>query len=121
MLTSVHLAAGTQVNHTAWTQARWVAGWRSQSARCAGRTVTPGVQRNRLVDDDGERQIWAKIRSGLSNGMLPTARPTHAIDLARQGSGCDGRAVHISDIEASLSSENLTRGRGHIVVTSLKN
>jgi hypothetical protein len=56
------------LNRAAWTLGRWVAAGELEQA-----TVEDGLyaaaDQNGLVADDGERQTWATIRSGLSAGL----------------------------------------------------
>jgi hypothetical protein len=59
------------LNRAAWTLGRWVAAGALEQAEvedglCAAAEV------NRLVVDDGERQTWSTIRSGLSAGLQRT-------------------------------------------------
>jgi len=56
------------VNRAAWTLGRWVAaGALEQAAVEDG--LYEAAERNGLVGDDGQRQVWATVRSGLSAGM----------------------------------------------------
>jgi hypothetical protein len=56
-------------NHAAWTLGRWIAaGVLDQGAVEDARYAT--AEQNGLVADDGPRQCWATIRSGLSVGAL---------------------------------------------------
>jgi hypothetical protein len=57
------------LNHAAWTLGRWVA-----AGKLEQRDVEDGLyaaaERCNLVADDGQRQCWATIRSGLGAGLL---------------------------------------------------
>ncbi|HEV7665621.1 MAG TPA: hypothetical protein VGQ62_18965 [Chloroflexota bacterium] len=56
------------LNQAAWTLGRWVAtGALDQST--AEDQLYEAAQQNGLVADDGERQTWATIRSGLAAGI----------------------------------------------------
>jgi hypothetical protein len=56
------------LNHAAWTLGRWIAaGALDQSNVEDG--LYSAAQRNGVIADDGERQTWATIRSGLSAGL----------------------------------------------------
>ena len=57
------------LNRAAWTLGRWVAAGALDQAEVED-GLFDAAERNRLVADDGERQIWATIRSGLSAGLL---------------------------------------------------
>jgi hypothetical protein len=56
------------LNRAAWTLGHWVA-----AGALAQSTVEEGLyaaaEQNGLVADDGERQTWSTIRSGLSAGL----------------------------------------------------
>jgi hypothetical protein len=56
------------LNHAAWTLGRWV-----ESGKLEQREVEDGLdaaaEQTGLVADDGERQCWATIRSGLGAGL----------------------------------------------------
>jgi hypothetical protein len=56
------------LNRAAWTLGRWVAVGALEQAEVEDELYAAG-ERNHLVADDGERQCWATIRSGLSAGM----------------------------------------------------
>jgi len=56
------------LNHAAWTLGRWVAAGALEQ-RDVEDELYAAAARNGLVGDDGERQIWATIRSGLSTGL----------------------------------------------------
>jgi hypothetical protein len=59
----------TALNGAAWTLGRWIAaGALEQSA--AEDALYAAAERNGLVADDGQRQCWATIRSGLGAGLL---------------------------------------------------
>jgi hypothetical protein len=56
------------LNHAAWTLGGWIAaGALEQSDVEDG--LYAAAARNGLVADDGERQTWSTIRSGLSAGL----------------------------------------------------
>jgi hypothetical protein len=66
------------LNGAAWTLGGWIA------AGALGQTdvedaLYAAAERNGLVGDDGERQTWATIRSGLGSGLQ---RP---VDLDARG------------------------------------
>ena len=66
------------LNHTAWTLGRWVAAGALEQGDVED-VLYAAAERNGLVADDGDRQRWATIRSGLSAGLqqpvdLDTAR-----------------------------------------------
>jgi hypothetical protein len=61
------------LNHTAWTLGRWVAVGALEQAEVEDELYA-AAERNGLVDDDGQRQTWATIRSGLAAGMQQSAR-----------------------------------------------
>jgi hypothetical protein len=52
------------LNHAAWTLGRWVAAGALDQADVEDELYV-AAERNGLVADDGERQVWATIRSGL--------------------------------------------------------
>jgi hypothetical protein len=57
------------LNGAAWTLGRWVAaGGLEQTA--TEDALYAAAERNGLVGDDGQRQCWATIRSGLGAGLL---------------------------------------------------
>ncbi len=56
------------LNGTAWTLGRWIAAGALEQANVEDELYAAAV-RNRLIADDGERQCWATIRSGLSAGL----------------------------------------------------
>jgi hypothetical protein len=53
------------LNHAAWTLGRWVAASTLEQAT-AEDSLYSAAERNGLIADDGQRQCWATIRSGLS-------------------------------------------------------
>lgn len=56
------------LNQAAWSLGRWVAaGALDQSA--VEDQLYVAAQQNGLVEDDGERQTWATIRSGIGAGI----------------------------------------------------
>ena len=57
------------LNGAAWTLGRWVAAGALEQADVED-VLYAAAERNGLVADDGERQTWATIRSGLSKGLL---------------------------------------------------
>ena len=57
------------VSATAWTLGHWVAAGAIDRAAVED-ALYAAAERNGLVVDDGERQCWATIRSGLSAGLL---------------------------------------------------
>jgi hypothetical protein len=64
----------TALNAAAFTLGRWI------SARAFEQTVVEdalyaAAERNGLVNDDGQRQCWATIRSGLSAGLQQPIDP----------------------------------------------
>jgi hypothetical protein len=60
------------LNVAAWTLGHWIAaGALEQSEVEDG--LFDAAARNGLVAEDGERQIWATIRSGLSAGLQTPA------------------------------------------------
>jgi hypothetical protein len=56
------------LNHAAWTLGRWVAAGALEQAAVEDELYA-ATKHNHLVADDGERQCWATIRSGLSAGL----------------------------------------------------
>jgi hypothetical protein len=56
------------LNHAAWTLGRWVAAGLLEQTVVEDELYAAG-ERNGLVADDGHRQVWATIRSGLSAGL----------------------------------------------------
>ena len=56
------------LNKTAWKLGRWVAGDALEQADVEDGLYAAAVA-NDLVTDDGERQCWATIRSGLGAGL----------------------------------------------------
>ena len=56
------------LNRAAWTLGRWVAAGALEQGAVEDELYAAGA-RNGLVADDGERQCWATIRSGLSAGL----------------------------------------------------
>jgi hypothetical protein len=60
------------LNRAAWTLGRWVAAGAFDQAEVEN-GLYDAVERNGLVADVGQRQVWATIRSGLSAGLLQTA------------------------------------------------
>jgi hypothetical protein len=56
------------LNHAAWTLGRWVAAGALAQAEVE-ETLYAAAELNGLVADDGQRQCWATIRSGLNAGM----------------------------------------------------
>jgi hypothetical protein len=56
------------LNRAAWTLGRWVAAGALEQGEVEDGLYAAAV-RNGLVADDGERQAWATIRSGLSAGL----------------------------------------------------
>jgi hypothetical protein len=57
------------LNRAAWTLGRWVAAGALEQAEVED-ALYAAAERNRLVAEDGDRQCWATIRSGLSAGLL---------------------------------------------------
>ena len=68
------------LNHAAWTLGRWIAAGALEQADVEDALDVAAVA-NGLLADDGERQCWATIRSGLGAG------PQQPADL-----GTDSRA-----------------------------
>jgi hypothetical protein len=62
------------LNHAAWTLGRWVAAGALEQTDVEDELYV-AAERNCLVADDGQRQTWATIRSGLGAGLQ------QAIDL----------------------------------------
>jgi hypothetical protein len=62
------------LNRAAWTLGCWVAAGALEQADVEDRLYAAAVL-NGLVGDDGDRQCWATIRSGLGAGLQ------QAIDL----------------------------------------
>jgi hypothetical protein len=56
------------LNRAAWTLGRWVAAGALDQAAVEDEWYAAAT-RNGLIADDGERQTWATIRSGLSAGL----------------------------------------------------
>jgi hypothetical protein len=56
------------LNRAAWTLGRWIAAGALEQLAVEDGLYT-AAERNSLVADDGERQVWATIRSGLSAGL----------------------------------------------------
>jgi len=66
------------LNHAAWTLGRWVAAGALEQADVEDELYA-AAEHNHLVADDGDRQCWATIRSGLSAGLLqPINLDAHA-------------------------------------------
>jgi hypothetical protein len=59
---------GAALNHTAWTLGDWVAACALEQAGVEDGLYAAAV-RNGLVADDGERQTWATIHRGRSQGL----------------------------------------------------
>jgi hypothetical protein len=57
------------LNHAAWTLGRWVAAGKLEQSDVED-GLYAAAERCGLVADDGERQTWATIRSGLDAGLL---------------------------------------------------
>jgi hypothetical protein len=72
VITSLEAAApggrNAALNHAAWTLGRWVASGALGQSEVEGELYA-AAECKRLVADDGERQTWATIRSGLSAGL----------------------------------------------------
>jgi hypothetical protein len=62
------------LNHAAWTLARWIAAGALKQSDIEDALYSAAV-RNGLLADDGQRQCWATIRSGLSAGSAAAQRP----------------------------------------------
>jgi hypothetical protein len=58
----------TALNRAAWSLGRWVAAGALDQA-IAEDQLYSAAQQNGLVADDGERQRWATIRSGIGAGL----------------------------------------------------
>ncbi|MDQ6674424.1 MAG: DUF4158 domain-containing protein [Chloroflexota bacterium] len=56
------------LNHAAWTLGRWIAVGALEQAEVEDE-LSAAAEANGLVGDDGERQCWATIRSGLGAGL----------------------------------------------------
>jgi hypothetical protein len=56
------------LNGAAWTLGRWVAAGALEQLVVED-ALYAAAARNGLVGDDGQRQCWATIRSGLSAGL----------------------------------------------------
>ena len=56
------------LNGAAWTLGRWVAAGALEQADVEDELYS-AAEVNGLVADDGERQTWATIRSGLGAGL----------------------------------------------------
>jgi hypothetical protein len=59
----------TALNHAAWTLGHWVAAGALAQGEVED-ALYAAADANGLVADDGPRQCWATIRSGLSKGLL---------------------------------------------------
>jgi hypothetical protein len=57
------------LNHAAWTLGRWVAAGALEQTDVENELYA-AAERNSLVADDGQRQTWATIRSGLGKGLI---------------------------------------------------
>src|SRR5204863_10068808 len=57
------------LNSAAWTLGHWVAAGALDQAAVED-ALYAAVGQNGLMADDGPRQCWATIRSGLSKGLL---------------------------------------------------
>jgi hypothetical protein len=55
-------------NRSAWTLGRWIAAGALERADVED-GLYAAAERSGPVADDGQRQIWATIRSGLGNGL----------------------------------------------------
>jgi hypothetical protein len=66
------------LNHAAWTLGHWVAAGALEQGEVEDALYAAALA-NGLVADDGERQGWATIRSGLGAGLQ------EPIDLGRNG------------------------------------
>jgi hypothetical protein len=58
------------LDHAAWTLGRWIAAGALEQADVEEALYAAAVA-NGLVADDGERQCWATMRSGLGKGPRP--------------------------------------------------
>ncbi len=56
------------LNRAAWTLGRWIAAGALEQADVKDE-LDATAEANRLVADDGDRQCWATIRSGLGAGL----------------------------------------------------
>jgi hypothetical protein len=56
------------LNGAAWTLGRWIAAGALEQ-RDVEAALYAAAERNGLATDDGQRQTWATIRSGLSAGL----------------------------------------------------
>ena len=72
------------LNHAAWTLGRWIAAGALEQHDVEEALYAAAVA-NGLVADDGERQCWATIRSGLSKGAAAAGRPRPRRRRARRG------------------------------------
>ena len=70
------------LNRAAWTLGRWVAAGALEQAEVEDALYT-AAERLGLVVDDGQRQTWATIRSGLSAGCF-YSRSRYRKKLGRQ-------------------------------------
>jgi hypothetical protein len=57
------------LNHAAWTLGHWVAAGALEQGEVED-ALYAAAERNGLLADDGPRQTWATIRSGLSKGLI---------------------------------------------------
>ena len=60
------------LNGAAWTLGHWVAAGALEQREVEDALCAAAI-RNGLVSDDGDRQCWATIRSGLSAGLREVA------------------------------------------------
>jgi hypothetical protein len=58
----------TAPNHPAWTLGEWIAAGALEQSDVEDALYAAAVG-NGLVADDGERQSWASMRSGLAAGL----------------------------------------------------
>ncbi len=56
------------LNRAAWTLGRWVAAGALELTEVED-ALYDAAEQNGLVADDGDRQCWATVRSGLSAGL----------------------------------------------------
>jgi hypothetical protein len=56
------------LNDAAWTLGRWIAAGALEQGEVED-GLYAAAEANGLVSDDGERRVWATIRSGLSAGL----------------------------------------------------
>ena len=56
------------LNRAVWTLGRWVAAGALEQSDVEDELYA-AAEHNHLVADDGDRQCWATIRSGLSAGL----------------------------------------------------